>query len=141
MDPYYQHQQQLMAAAFGLGGGINGMNMVVGGGGGMNGMYGMNGLTTPLLETVFGHPPAPRIMPPMPLMPLPRRGAHDAIPFHAPPLPVRQRAQPKPGHTAKKDDGKSTGPWSNKEHQMFEKAVIIYGWGNWVQASFINNYI
>lgn len=32
------------------------------------------------------------------------------------------------------DDGKKSGPWSWKEHQLFERAVIVHGWGNWVQV-------
>jgi len=115
----------------------NGTNMA-----GMNGMNGMNnmGLTAPLMESVFGRHPAhhqrhhgaPAGQGSMPLPPVRRGGAPSSMTVSAP--KGMHRPQPKPGHTAKKNDGKSTGPWSHKEHQQFEKSVIIFGWGNWVQV-------
>lgn len=42
---------------------------------------------------------------------------------------------PKHGQPAKPDEGRKSGPWSYKEHQLFERAVIVHGWGNWVQVS------
>ena len=152
MNPYeqQQQQQQQLMAAFGMGmNGYpppppNGTNMA-----GMNGMNGMNnmGLTAPLMESVFGRHPAhhqrhhgaPAGQGSMPLPPVRRGGAPSSMTVSAP--KGMHRPQPKPGHTAKKNDGKSTGPWSHKEHQQFEKSVIIFGWGNWVQVSFMINYI
>ena len=153
MDPYQQHQQQLMAAFMNGYPPPNGV-MPAGTNGG-NGMMNPNNMS---LTTPFGHhhhhhhhhqhpPPHPHgVTPahqaPMPL-PLPpvRRGGPNSFPVRAP--KGMHRSQPKPGHTAKKNDGKCTGPWSHQEHQQFEKAVIIYGWGNWVQVRrlFIINYL
>jgi hypothetical protein len=148
MDPYQQQQQQNMAAFFGMG--MNGYHPPPPPpNASMPGMNGMNmTLTTPLMESVFGHhhhhhhhphggvggvhpPPGPMPLPPV------RRATPNVMPIRAP--KGMHRPQPKPGHTMKKDDGKATGPWSHSEHQQFEKAVIIYGWGNWVQVS-LNYY-
>jgi len=144
MDPYQQHQhhqqQQQLMAAFGMS--MNGYHPPPPNGSNMAGMNGMNNmsLTTPLMESVFGRPgahlqqpygaPGPQAS--MPLPPVRRGGAPSSMTVRAP--KGMHRPQPKPGHTAKKNDGKSTGPWSQKEHQQFEKSVIIHGWGNWVQV-------
>ena len=163
MDPYQQQQQQqqqLMAAAFGMGmnngyhpppplPNINTSSMP----GVTSGMS--NNLPSPPPPGLmnFGRRPpphfpqypgssatpaitsAPVAQPSMPLPPPVRRGgAPSSMTVRAP--KGMHRPQPKPGHTAKKNDGKFTGPWSQKEHQQFEKSVIIHGWGNWVQVSF-----
>ena len=102
-------------------------------------------LTTPLMESVFGqngnatalpdeqrHHPITQLVNQISL-PLSSMKRPPAMTVDAP-LGMNRPA-PKAGHVTKKIDGKSTGPWSHKEHQQFEKAVIIYGWGNWVQVS------
>ena len=163
MDPYQQQQQQqqqqLMAAAFGMGmnNGYHPPPPLPNVNTSMPGVTtsGMsNNLPSPPGLMNFGRPPPPPHFPQYPgssatpaisapvaqtpSMPLPppvrRGGAPSSMTVRAP--KGMHRPQPKPGHTAKKNDGKFTGPWSQKEHQQFEKSVIIHGWGNWVQVSF-----
>ena len=163
---YQQQQQRLMAAAYmnSMGAApmgsynpmanMNGMGMAPAPMPGMNmSMNNMTGMLTPGQIYHQAAAPAPVMSAPAAVMmqqPQPQQQQQQlppqqitrpvvcAQPLEKPKVHSARPRSPKHDLTARlDDDGKKSGPWSWKEHQLFERAVIVHGWGNWVQVSLI----
>ncbi len=159
-----QQQQRLMAAAYmnSMGAApmgsynpmanMNGMGMAPAPMPGMNmSMNNMTGMLTPGQIYHQAAAPAPVMSAPAAVMmqqpqqqqqqlqpQQPQQLTRPVVRAQPPAKPkVHSARPPSPKHdlTARPDDdGKKSGPWSWKEHQLFERAVIVHGWGNWVQV-------